>query len=425
MNRLAITLVLAAAGLPPLAASAQDAPAPPAAAPPPAAPPAAAPMFQGTALAQGPWDSTTTLAPIRAEVLTRQLERPWGMAMLPEGGLLVTERVGRLRLIDADGHLDPEPIAGLPEIYAFGIAGLNGIALHPDFAENRLIYLAYSKQHPEIAGVSTLAVMRARWEAGSHALTGVEDIFIAGPWYGEMPLPDRCCGQGPAFGSYGGRLLFDADGYLFVTSGDRNWGEMVQRTDNHFGKVMRLNDDGSVPPGNPWVGREGAVPEAWSTGHRNPLGLAINPFTGELWSSEFGPRGGDEVNRILRGGNYGWMQVTQGQHYNDEPAGGVRGVDGFIDPVLAFGPPSLNPGNLAFYDGAMFPEWMGDLFLASFTQGLMRYDSDAVGQPVGEPEALLRDLGQRWRDVQVGPDGALYLLTDDAQGALVRIVRRD
>ncbi len=386
------------------------------------APPMTMP-FQGTELAAGPWDFSTAQADIHVEVLSRELERPWGLAFLPDGGMLVTERVGRLRHVDAAGNLDPTPIGGLPAMYTFGIAGLTGIALHPDFAENRLVYMAYSKIDPDDSNVSTLAVMRGRWEAGTHELADVEDIFVADTWYGAQPLPERCCGQGPAFGSYGGRILFDADGYLFVTSGDRNFGEQVQDPATQYGKIFRLHDDGTIPEGNPWVGREGHEPRTWSTGHRNPLGLAVNPFTGELWESEFGPNGGDEVNRILRGGNYGWITVTQGFHYNGEPAEGIEDVPGFIDPVFAYGPPSLNPGNLSFYDGEMFPRWSGDLFLASFTQGVLRYETDAVGMPQGEPERLLQDLGQRWRDVQVGPDGALYLLTDQQEGALIKVTQ--
>ena len=406
------------------AATAQDRPVPAAAsapAPAPVAAPAAAatPPFQGTELAAGPWDLQAEDGPIRAEVLARGLERPWGMAFAPDGTILITERPGRLRVIRND-KLDPDPIAGLPHVYALGIAGLTDIALHPDFARNRLVYMTYSKTNPANADEQALAVMRARWDGGK-TLSDVEDIFVAAPWYGAKSKPERCCGQGPAFGSFGGRLLFDADGFLFVTSGDRNYGEMVQDPDNHFGKILRLRDDGSVPEGNPWAGWDGHVQEAWSTGHRNPLGLTINPFTGELWESEFGPRGGDEVNRVLRGGNYGWITVTQGHHYNDEPAGGIRNVEGMIDPVLVYGPPSLNPGNLTFYDGSLMPGWFGDLFLASFTKGLLRYDTDATGMPQGKPEHLLQDLGQRWRDVRVGPDGALYLLSDQSDGALIRL----
>jgi len=374
----------------------------------------------GTELGEGPWSFATVNGQIKVEVLTRQLERPWGMAFLPDGSMLITERPGRLRLVHADGSLDPQEISGLPEVYPLGIAGLNDIALHPDFAENRLIYMAYSRNNPENADEQALAVMRARWDGG-HELTQVEDIFVAAPYYGMQSQPERCCGQGPAFGSFGGRLLFDDDGYLFVTSGDRNYGELVQDPSNHFGKILRLNDDGSVPRGNPWVGTHGHADAVWSTGHRNPLGLTINPYTGELCESEFGPRGGDEVNRILRGGNYGWMPVTQGFHYDGTPAEGIKDVAGMIDPVLAFGPPSLNPGNLTFYSRDALPGWDGDLLLASFTQGLLRYDTDVTGMPVGEPEVLLKEIGQRWRDVRVGPDGAVYLLTDQAEGALLKI----
>ncbi|MFB0611084.1 PQQ-dependent sugar dehydrogenase [Aurantiacibacter poecillastricola] len=382
--------------------------------------PPARPSFAGESLGAGPWDFHSEHGPLHLEVVV-QLERPWGMAFLPEGGMLVTERVGRLRHIAADGTLDPRPIAGLPAMYTLGIAGLKGIALHPDFAENRLVYMAYSKVDPEDETNSTLAVMRGRWEAGADTLTDVEDIFVADTWYGAMPLPDRCCGQGPAFGSYGGRILFDPDGYLFVTSGDRNWGERVQDPASQYGKIFRMTDEGEVPPGNPWVGLEGHEPLTWSTGHRNPLGLTYNTATGEIWESEFGPRGGDEVNRILRGGNYGWMPVTQGMHYDGTQAEALRNAPGMIDPVLVYGPPSFNPGNLAFYNAEAIPEWQGDLLLGSFTQGLLRYDTDNTGAPIGEPERLLRDLGQRWRDVQVGPDGAVYLLTDQVEGALLKL----
>jgi glucose/arabinose dehydrogenase len=370
-------------------------------------------------LGAGPWDYRSTEGPLHVEVLARGLDHPWGMAFAPDGTILVTERPGRVRVI-RDGALDPTPLAGVPTIFNTGIAGMNDIALHPDFVTNRLVYVAYSANNPDYANEQALVVARARWDGGK-ALTGWEEIFVASPWYGSETQPERCCGQGPAFGSFGGRILFDPDGFLYVTSGDRNYGELVAQTGNHIGKILRLNADGSVPAGNPWVGRAGHSPEVWSTGHRNPLGLTYNTLTGDLWESEFGPRGGDEVNRIQRGGDYGWMNVTQGFHYNGVQQQAVRGVPGKIDPVLAFGPPSLNPGNLAFYDGALFPGWRGDLFLASFTEGLLRYNTDATGNPVGEPEVILRDLGQRWRDVRNGPDGALYLLSDMADGVVLRI----
>jgi glucose/arabinose dehydrogenase len=392
-------------------AGAQNAPAPAPAARPAPPPP--------VVLGAGPWNYQTAEGPLHVELVARGLDHPWGMAFAPDGAILVTERPGRVRVI-RDGALDPVALTGVPTIFTLGIAGMTDIALHPDFATNRLVYIAYSANNPNGANEQALAVARARWDGGS-ALTGWEEIFIASPWYGAETQPERCCGQGPAFGSFGGRILFDPDGYLFITSGDRNYGEMVSHTDSHFGKILRLNDDGSVPAGNPWVGRAGHAPEVWSTGHRNPLGLTVNTLTGQLWESEFGPRGGDEVNRILRGGDYGWMSVTQGFHYNGAQQEQIRNVPGKIDPVLVFGPPSLNPGNLAFYDGALFPGWRGDLFLASFTQGLLRYNTDATGTPVGEPERLLRDMGQRWRDVRNGPDGALYMLSDMTDGVVLRI----
>lgn len=382
------------------------------------APPPGPPPFQGTELAAGPWSFDTAQADIEVEVLARGLDHPWSLAFLPDGAMLITERPGRLRLV-RDGVLDPTPILGLPAVYAVGIAGLMDIVLHPDFAENGMIYISYSKPDPTDPQNAVLAVMRAHWDGG-HALNKIEDIFVADAWYGAQPMPEKCCGQGPAFGSFGGRIAFDENGYLFIASGDRNFGEMVQDPSNHFGKILRLNDDGSVPEDNPWVGMDGHAPEVWTTGHRNPLGLTINPADGSMWESEFGPRGGDEVNRIERGGNYGWISVTQGFHYDGTPADGIRDVEGMTDPVLAFGPPSLNPGNLDFYSGDVFAGWQGDLLLASFTKGLLRYDMDADGNP-GEPEMLLQDLGQRWRDVRTGPDGNVYMLSDMTDGALLRI----
>ena len=395
----------------------------------PAAPPAAQAQprnpFQSEPLGEGPWEVQGADAKLHVEVLTKGLDHPWGMAFLPGGDMLVTERPGRLRVI-RNGVLDPHPIEGLPTMIAAGIAGLTDIVLDPDFATNRTLYLSYSKSHPDAGDKPTpqansaLAVLRARWDGGPR-LTEVEDIFVASPWYGAPPIPARCCGQGPAFGSYGGRMAIGPDGYLYVPSGDRNYAELVQGSNTHFGKILRLNRDGSVPKDNPFTSLPGWRPQIWSTGHRNPTGLTIDPATGTLWETEFGPRGGDEVNRIERGGNYGWPDVTQGYHYNGEPpAKGVRNVEGMTDPVWAFGPPSHNPGGIAVYRGALFPAWNGDLLIAMMNRTFVRMELAPDGHVVAQ-EAMLANLGQRLRDVRVGPDGAVYLLTDETAGAILKV----
>ncbi|KRA81348.1 PQQ-dependent sugar dehydrogenase [Altererythrobacter sp. Root672] len=421
MKKLALTavcMVLAASGT---VVSAQNAPAPAAA--PAAARPAGPPPTP--ALGDGPWDVQGADAKLHVEVVTKGLDHPWALAFLPDGGMLVTERPGRLRIV-RNGVLDPKPIEGLPAIFAPGIAGLTDIVLDPNFASNRIIYLAYSKADPAEGANpapnvnSTLAVMRAKWD-GAYKLTEVKDIFVADAWYGKPPLPPKCCGQGPAFGSFGGRMAIDNEGHLFVTSGDRNFGEKVQDPSNHFGKILRLNLDGSPAKDNPFASQPGAKPETWSTGHRNPTGLYFDTATGRLWETEFGPRGGDEVNLIQRGGNYGWMDVTQGFHYNAEPAKkGTRNVEGMTDPVWAFGPPSGNPGNLAIYRGASFPQWQGDMLLAAMNRSLVHFRLSPDGHVVWKEE-LLSNLGQRLRDVRVAPDGSLYILTDETAGAILRV----
>lgn len=417
MMRLPIMAATIAAAMPGFAAQMAPQAAPPA---PPAAtspPPPASTRPPVTALGDGPWDITTERGPVHVSVVTKGLDHPWSLAFLPDGTILVTERPGRLRVI-RNGMLDPTPISGVPPVLATGLGGLMDIVLHPKFARNHLLYLAYAKPGAEARDQSTLAVARARWD-GSGSLRDVQDIFVADAWYGAAPLPKRCCGQGPSSGSYGGRLAFDRKGFLYVTSGDRNYGERVQDPSNHFGKILRLRDDGGIPKDNPFVGVAGYKPEIYSTGHRNPLGLAIHPVTGALWESEFGPRGGDEVNLIQRGRNYGWIDVTQGAHYNGEPAKGVKGVAGMEDPVLTWAP-SINPGNLLFYTGKKFPGWKGDLLMATMSRSVLRVSFDAHGVPTGQ-ERMLTDLKQRFRDIRIGPDGAIYILTDEAKGALLRI----
>ena len=405
--------------------SAQQAapPGPPGATPPgapaaaPAAPAARRGPPQSPALGDGPWDIKTDKQPVHVVLVTKGLDHPWGMAFLPDGAMLVTERDGRLRIV-RNGVLDPAPVAGLPELLTGGLGGLMDIALHPDFKKNHWVYLTYTKPGPVVRSNSTVAVWRARWDG--HALVDGKDIFVADAWYGQAPLPKRCCGQGPATGSFGSRLAFDRQGYLYVTSGDRNYGEKVQDPNNEFGKILRLKDDGSIPRDNPWVGKRGYDAKVWTTGHRNPLGLFYDRQTGILWESEFGPHGGDEVNIIKKGRNYGWIDVTQGKHYNNEPAKGVKGVKGMTDPVIAFIPESINPGNLVVYHGSKLPGWNGDIIMGTMTRSVWRATPDGKGGVKGE-ERMLTDLHQRIRDTREGPDGYVYLLTDETNGAVLRL----
>jgi glucose/arabinose dehydrogenase len=388
-------------------------------APPPAPGPPRGPGSPPlTPLGEGPWVLATKSGPVRAEVVARGLDHPWGVAFAGSSEVLVTERPGRLRLI-RDGALVPEPIAGVP-----ANGSLYDVALDPQFASNRLLYLAYMKRDPDVPGQRTLAVARARWDGGP-SLADVSDILVTLPWLGAQPWPKRCCGQGPAGASLGGRLAFDATGRLLVASSDRDYGELVQDPANDFGKILRIDTDGSAPPDNPFVGMAGHDPKIWTLGHRNTGGLFFDAASGTTWESEFGPEGGDELNRIEKGRNYGWILVTQGRHYDGTPSlKGARDVPGMTDPVLAFGPPSLNPSDVMVYRGTRFAGWNGDLFLATFTQALLHFRFDADGHPVLE-DKLLTGLNQRLRSVRTAPDGSLWVLTDETGGAVLRLVPGD
>jgi glucose/arabinose dehydrogenase len=368
-------------------------------------------------------------------VVTKGLDHPWGMAFLPNGDMLVTERAGRLRVV-RKGVLDPTPITGLPPMLIKSLGGLLDIAVHPNFEQNRFIYFAYSKPGDIEPTNSTLAVYRAKWDGGA-AITEGKDIFIAEPHFGARGLsPKGCCGEGPADGnSYGSRIAFDKAGFLFITSGDRNIGELAQNPLTDIGKILRIKDDGTVPADNPFVGKLGYLPEIYTLGHRNPLGLTIDPMTGEIWSTEFGPRGGDELNRIQAGKNYGWMDVTNGTHY-DGTLGrlGKNNVSGFEDPVdfwvpMCANPCSFNPGNVAVYYGDKFPaSWKGNLLVGSMgnwegdTNFIMRVVLDDKGK-LARQTKIMTGLGQRVRDVRIGPDGYVYVLTDVAtpNGAMLRL----
>jgi glucose/arabinose dehydrogenase len=290
------------------------------------------------------------------------------------------------------------------------------VALDPNFARNPLIYFVYSKPGPDEPAKATTAVARARWDGGS-TLTDVKDIFAAEPWFGGRDAPKGCCGLGPTDASFGARMVFDKARFPYVTLGDRNYGEKSQDPSWDWGKIVRLRDDGTVPADNPFVKKEGYRPEIYTLGHRNPLGLTIHPVTGEMWSTEFGPRGGDELNLIKAGGNYGWITTMHGTHYDGMPGGSPQ--PGMEEPVLSW-VPSINPGNLTFYYGDKYPAWRGNMLLAALTHCVLRVTFDAQGKPTGQ-EKMLIELNQRLRDLRVGPDGYIYLLTDETFGAMLRM----
>ena len=341
-------------------------------------------------------------ATFRVELVTDGLEHPWGMAFLPDGDMLVTERPGSLRLV-RDGVLDPTPIAGTPEVYARGQGGLLDVALDPGFAENDLVYLSYAGIDDD--GRSSTRVARGRLLDG--ALDDVEVIF-------------RSNSARDGGVHWGSRLGFDAEGRLYVTVGERGNSETAQNLARHGGSVIRIEPDGSIPDGNPFIGKSGALPEIYSYGHRNPQGLAIHPETGRIWTQEHGPRGGDEVNLIEAGANYGWPEISWGINYGGTPVGsGLREKDGMAQPAH-FWDPSIAPSGMTFYDGEAFPEWQGDLFVGALKFQLIARLEMEGDRVVGEERLLEGELG-RIRDVRTGPDGLLYILTDASNGALYRV----
>lgn len=336
----------------------------------------------------------------RVATVVDGLEHPWGMAFLPDGAILVTERPGRLRMI-REGALLPESIEGVPAVHARGQGGLMDVALHPEFESNRLVYLSYSK--PGADGATT-AVIRGRLEG--MRLTGVEEILEADAW----------SGAGVHFGS---RLVFDRDGYLYVSIGDRGTMRNAQDLTNHAGTILRLHDDGDVPDDNPFVGRRDARPEIWAYGIRNAQGLAIHPETGALWETEHGPRGGDEINLIERGRNYGWPEITYGINYNGEPITDRKEAAGMEQP-LHYWVPSIATSGLAIYDGERFHRWRGSVFVGGLAgQHLARVEFDGR-TPAGE-ERLLEDRRPRIRDIEAAPDGYIYLLVDAGNAPLLRL----
>jgi len=346
---------------------------------------------------------------IRVSVVARGLTFPWSMTFLPDGSMLVTERTGKLRII-RNGALDPQPIAGVPASRYAGrsgdpgaVHGLMDIALHPQFAQNRLVYLSYTK--PLDANRGTNAVARGRWDG--NALTDVRDIFVA---------------QGTGNGLGAARIAFGRDGMLYMTNG----GNDPQDPKNHGGKLLRLRDDGTVPADNPFVGREGYKPEIFSMGHRTSLGLAIHPGTGEVWQNENGPNGGDEINIIRAGRNYGWPIVSFGRTYPG-PWQAERPTHEKFEMPVVFWMPSIAVSGMTFYTGSKLSKWKGDVFVGSLRTGEIpgtgHIERILFNEKMEElrRESLLVELRQRIRDIRQGPDELLYVLTDAEDGAVLKI----
>jgi aldose sugar dehydrogenase len=337
------------------------------------------------------------------------LEHPWGIAWLPDGSALVTERPGRLRLI-RDGRLDPQPIAGVPQVLACGQGGLLDVALHPRFAENGLVYLTFA-QGEEDANRTALA--RGRLVDGR--LEGVEVIF--------RNADTKKDGQ-----HFGSRLLWLPDGTLLMSIGDggnppiafkgENIREQAQSPGTHFGKILRLRDDGTPAADNPFAGRTGARPEIWTLGHRNIQGLALDPESGRVWANEHGARGGDELNLIVGGSNYGWPAVTYSMEYWGPRISDETSRPGIAQPKVVW-IPSKAPSGLAYYSGDRYPGWQGDLFSGALKFGQVRRIDLEADRVVGEEKLT---IGARVRDVRQGPDGYLYVLTDEPNGRLLKIL---
>jgi glucose/arabinose dehydrogenase len=343
---------------------------------------------------------------VSVESVAQGLSHPWAIDFLPDGTMIVTERDGKMRLVSKAGGLG-EPFSGLPDVDVGGQGGLLDVALHPNFARNRLIYWSYSEAGQ---GGNSTAVARARLSEDGTTLVDIQVIFSQKP-----KVPSRQ--------HFGNRLVFDGKGHLFVTLGERSrerFRGQAQDLNSHLGKVVRLTEEGGVPPDNPFVNKPGALPEIWSYGHRNPQAAAINPATGALWAIEHGPRGGDEINLPEPGKNYGWPIISHGVNYSGTPVGsGKKEMPGMEQPIYQW-TPVIAPSGMAFYTGDIFPQWKGNLFVGGLAAtALVRLELD--GAKVTHEERLLIQEGLRIRDVAQGPDGALYVVTDEEEGEILRI----
>ena len=338
----------------------------------------------------------------RVVTLVRGLQNPWSLAFLPDGRALVTEREGRLRIIGKDWRLDPKPVEGLPEIVASGQGGLLDVVLHPQYEKNGWIYWSYNA--PGAGGWGT-AMARGKLQGGR--MTDVQVLFSMEP-------------KTRAGHHFGGRIVFDNKGFVYLTLGDRGDMPRAQRMDDHAGSVIRLHDDGRVPADNPFVMQAGAKPEKFTLGNRNMQGAALHPRSGELWTHEHGPQGGDEINVMRAGRNYGWPVISYGVNYGiGTRIGEGTAKPGMEQPLLVW-TPSIAPSGMAFYTGDAFPNWKGNLFVGALRdEMLVRLELE--GDKVVRQERLIKGVIGRIRDVRVGPDGLIYLLTDEREGVVVRL----
>jgi glucose/arabinose dehydrogenase len=365
-------------------------------------------------LGKGPWEFQTADYRIRVSTVVDGLDRPHGMAFLPDGSMLITERPGRLRIV-RNGVLDPQPISGVPAVLLKDFDGLLDVALHPRFAENRFVYLSYSKPHPGDGGGQT-ALARGRYDGGQ-ALADVQDIFIG---RGTSPRAQ--------LQSVMARMVFGKDGTLYMTSATPNMDRFqAQDPTSHRGKVLRMRDDGTAPPDNPLIGKTGhGLPyhaEIYTVGHRDGMAITVHPVTGEIWEVENGPQGGDELNILKPGRNYGWPLISLGREYSGAPID--RDMES-MEGAFMFWAPSIAPSSVMFYTGDRFPDWKGNLLVSALRGSrIERVAFNSRGLPLditsNNTEFLLYELKQRIRQVAQGPDGLLYVLTDYTNGALLRI----
>jgi glucose/arabinose dehydrogenase len=351
---------------------------------------------------------SSSQADFRVIEVATELSHPWALAFLPGGEYLVTERRGKLWRITPEGQ--KIEVTGVPAVYHEGQGGLLDVALAPDFTDGGWLYFSYAATDPQNPDLANTEVARAKLNLRQNRLMETEVIFRADP-------------KVEGGNHWGSRLLFAPDGNLFITLGERfDYLEEAQNISNHLGTIVRLMPDGAVPPDNPFVAREGAKPEIYSYGHRNVQGIALHPDTGKIWAHEHGPKGGDEINILKPGANFGWPAVTFGISYWGTEISDKTSAPGMEDPVLQW-TPSIAPSGMVFYAGDEFPEWKGDLFVGALVmKHLRRLELD--GEKVIEEEVLLKDRAERIRDVRQGPDGYLYILTDEDDGKLLRLAPR-